>query len=1194
MKRNKLFLILFALLAFGQTAWAWSGNGTAADPYQITSESDWNTLATNSASNSYSGMYFKLTADINVSTMVGTDSFKFSGTFDGNGHTLTVNYNTSENNTAPFRYVNGATIKRLHIAGTITTSGQFAAVIGQVNNGCNIYACRSSIIISSTKNDDGTHGGFIGVNNSGTAQITNCLFDGKLLGENTNSCGGFVGWSRGTSNFASCLFNPSQVSINSSGSATFTRSNNGNTENYSTSNSYYKVTFGTEQGANGSGMNNTTLLSNLGLGWEIVTEDNVQKVVPIMSLRSLSGVGTAGSPYLIASETDWGNLAFNVNNLGETYSGQYFEMTSNITVSEMVGTNDNRFGGTFNGCGHTLTFNKGASSNRFGEGNCAPFRYINGATIKCLYVAGSIYTSDQFAAVVARANGNNTISNCRSGLIINSTKQGDGTHGGFIGVVEGGTTTFTNCLFDGQLIGSSTTNCGGYVGWTAGNNGARCSITNCLFAPTTVSFSTSGSKTFARMSNDGNVTFSNSYYTQTLGDAQGTTVGSMNNDALRAALGSYWEISGDKVVPIMSAFTLSGNGFANDPYTIASATDWDKLTLNVNFFDMSYSGEYFKLTNDITVSTTIGSESNPFMGILDGDGKTLNLNIVDYSNYGTAPFRGIANATIQNVRTTGTVIGTMYSAGLVGYALGTTNLIQNCEVAASVNCCGNSHTHCGGIVGHAKNSNTTVQNCLFSGAIDGATNTTGIILGWGDDGTFAIQNCLSTGDYSGCSGTIRLIANRNDHGTWTCTNSYRKTSGPTDGTDASGMSNAELLTALGSEWGIRGRNVVPAVFATSGEVEGVASVDEESTYTPTQIINGKFATRPWMDYQIDGNRITELNESYSDRPIEASFPNGVNGGWNTTENKVYHGGLFEYMETIGGYNPNIPNFGNYVEMNAHHSAVLSQDLSTHEHDVIRWSLLHAVRTSYGPEVQSMRVEVGAPQYDGENIVAATGIDDDVDSKITEATKATYSSLGCSGDYAQGGDNLAKLALSKTSAEDNSTWHTVRGIYMIPNGQTVTRFAFIATSENTRDGGNLLDNLEFSTLIGNLSAQQVANGEVILKGYWGETDESKQLVVETGSSTQYIDMNYVTNENFKITIPASALGRSTTLTVYHEDYPLAGRTIELSLFTKEITAYNTGADGWYLISSPIGTVNPENVRNMTENTFDFTASTKTLH
>lgn len=60
--------------------------------------------------------------------MAGTASKPYTGTFDGQGHTLTINYETrDEDCTAPFRYTKDATIKDLTVEGKITTSKEFAA-----------------------------------------------------------------------------------------------------------------------------------------------------------------------------------------------------------------------------------------------------------------------------------------------------------------------------------------------------------------------------------------------------------------------------------------------------------------------------------------------------------------------------------------------------------------------------------------------------------------------------------------------------------------------------------------------------------------------------------------------------------------------------------------------------------------------------------------------------------------------------------------------------------------------------------------------------------------------------------------------------------------------------------------------------------------------------------------------------------
>ena len=331
-----------------------------------------------------------------------------------------------------------------------------------------------------------------------------------------------------------------------------------------------------------------------------------------------SGDGSSGNPYLIASESDWNALATNVN-AGNSYSGKYFQLTADITVSEMVGTDANRFSGIFIGEGHTLTFNKGTSGSRFSEAYCGPFRYINGATIKRLRVAGTIYTSNQHAAVIGNAQGTNNLHLCRSSLVINSSKSGDGTHAGFIGVLDGGNTYFTNCLFDGTFEGASTESWGGLNGWARGH----AYFTNCLFAPASVNINTSGSATFSR--NSSNVSCTNSYYKQTIGDAQGTNAGSMSNADLKAALGDAWQVSDGKVVPIMQLKALTGGGTAGSPYLIASATDWNDFAYNVNLGE-SYSGCYFKLTADITVSDMVGTDGNRFSGTFNGDGHTLTFN----------------------------------------------------------------------------------------------------------------------------------------------------------------------------------------------------------------------------------------------------------------------------------------------------------------------------------------------------------------------------------------------------------------------------------------------------------------------------------------------------------------------------------------------------------------------------------------
>ena len=83
------------------------------------------------------------------------------------------------------------------------------------------------------------------------------------------------------------------------------------------------------------------------------------------------GDGSAKNPYIINTTAQWDQFASEVNG-GNTYSGMYFQLGDDITVSTMVGAgttgkNAKPFSGTFDGAGHTLTFNHTATSIEAGK-----------------------------------------------------------------------------------------------------------------------------------------------------------------------------------------------------------------------------------------------------------------------------------------------------------------------------------------------------------------------------------------------------------------------------------------------------------------------------------------------------------------------------------------------------------------------------------------------------------------------------------------------------------------------------------------------------------------------------------------------------------------------------------------------------------------------------------------------------------
>ena len=231
----------------------WAGSGTEDEPYLIGCAEEFDLLLSRRVGegNTYSGKFFRLTADISVDTMVGTSDHPFSGHFDGNHKTLTVNYDSSEEYTAPFRYVDGATITDLTVAGTITTSAKFAAgIIGQAKGDNAISGSHVCATITSTVDGDGTHGGFLANMQGGNTTISDSWFSGSLLGPTTTNCGGFVGWAangyQAELTLSNCLFTPASVTVGTEGSKTLARCSR---DSYFNNNlNYYLTTLGDEQG----------------------------------------------------------------------------------------------------------------------------------------------------------------------------------------------------------------------------------------------------------------------------------------------------------------------------------------------------------------------------------------------------------------------------------------------------------------------------------------------------------------------------------------------------------------------------------------------------------------------------------------------------------------------------------------------------------------------------------------------------------------------------------------------------------------------------------------------------------------------------------------------------------------------------------------------------------------------------------
>lgn len=138
-----------------------------------------------------------LTANITTNEsfmMIGGDTsgkdYKYNGTFDGQGHTLTVNIEEPDKNTIGiFRHTGNAVIRNVKFTGSIIGQNN-TGLVGQIDGNTRFENVESNINITGGNNV----GGFAGAAYNGPQHFNNCLFSGKVT-TTVNGGGGFYGWS---------------------------------------------------------------------------------------------------------------------------------------------------------------------------------------------------------------------------------------------------------------------------------------------------------------------------------------------------------------------------------------------------------------------------------------------------------------------------------------------------------------------------------------------------------------------------------------------------------------------------------------------------------------------------------------------------------------------------------------------------------------------------------------------------------------------------------------------------------------------------------------------------------------------------------------------------------------------------------------------------------------------------------------
>ncbi|WP_027450761.1 FIVAR domain-containing protein [Xylanibacter brevis] len=512
--------------------------------------------------------------------------------------------------------------------------------------------------------------------------------------------------------------------------------------------------------------------------------------VGAMAIEPVDGV------YQIGSAQDWAEFC-TLHNEG-TNQRLNAVLTADVTVdgNAMVGINGGGkpYRGSFDGQGHKLIV-----SYNLDEERVAPFRRINGATIKNLIVEGSITTKSKLASGLVGGlwQSGTKIQNCASYVTINDEEGGDATHGGLCGSFEdvNGANVIENCAFFGAINAPNREGCGGLVGWTNQSNNTNI-IRNCLVAATLNVKKESNNDIICRnnaivincyylgsidgLKNDKGAVAATDAQAQSgelcylLNEKQSETPAwfqKIGTDAKPTAVGTdivyaNGELKCDGITPKEGSSlsfsntansTVDEHSFVDGICTVCSALQEIEgfyqigcaaaLNRYSEIVRTTNGGAKAVLTKDIDMTdqvwTPIGQDGHDFQGHFNGQGHRIKNLKTDANNNNQALFgQAIGGTIIENVIIDASCVikGGSRTAGILSQVWGDNVIIRNCGNEANIE---GSQENCAGIVGCSQGKVIHISNCYNTGSITGNRENAGICAWMGSDNS-TISNCYST------------------------------------------------------------------------------------------------------------------------------------------------------------------------------------------------------------------------------------------------------------------------------------------------------------------------------------------------------------------------------------------------------------------------------------------------------------------
>ena len=521
--------------------------------FPIHNAGDWHNFAVmiNEALNT-KDINARLYADIETGEHVGVDpGAYFRGTFDGNGHTVTfTKTGWTGRFIAPFRHVGNATIKNLHVAGTIESNDMYATgLVAQAIEGTSVLIenCRSSVTLKNTRNDEGCLAGFVGRVSGANVTISNCKFDGSFEGNSCFKNSGFVAWIAPNSNvtIVNSLFAPDHISTKLEGCQTWARVDSRS---------------------------------------EVVSSINLSVVnsYATISYDEVKTMNIDGKTFMVLyNNDDWMNFKEAVKTNDYTNA----ILANDFTVYHCIAWDgEGTFRGIFDGNGHTLTLDIDA-------GTTSPvglFKNATDFTIRNLHVAGKIKGGDHVAALVGFSTRTGEpackIENCRVSASIECAYW---IAGGFVG--RGNGADCASSLFDGS-IWCQKAQADGNQNWAGAfhsfiDGGVNCAVVNCLEKGTYHNIIHKGLSIKGGpqefWGNGYNQWTKNNWSYNDLPYTKNANIVAM--ETMLSDLGSNWELIGGNAYPKMSQRAIEpDNGMSMDEIKKYLTTGWveDGTTIN--------------------------------------------------------------------------------------------------------------------------------------------------------------------------------------------------------------------------------------------------------------------------------------------------------------------------------------------------------------------------------------------------------------------------------------------------------------------------------------------------------------------------------------------------------------------------------------------------------------------------------------